>query len=297
MPWWFKFLFIILLPLSGCDKEKEKVPAYLHITACTLVSNPPTQGLNTSDFTAVQVIINGQLLGNFEVPVNVPVLMQGTVAITLVPLIKENASVQSFKPYRVVDPFRDTIELVPLRTDTLKPVLQYRNNCKFVWIEDFDDQSLALVKTGVNTTNDSLLILPMSSPGVDAPFSGSQYCGYIEMAPGPHVKILERSTFDQYSLPNLDRDVYVEMDVKTNTGIQIGIYADDGSTLIQTPVLAVFSTNDKWKKIYVNLKPETGFLSSSTKVRVFFAVFHDGAADASFVSKTYVDNLKLLHLQ
>lgn len=292
----FKFcplLFVFAL-FQSCDQEKEEIPSYIHVNKFTLVTGT-SQGMNTSEIISAKVFVNGSEIGNFELPVNVPVKAAGKCIVNIFPNIKENGSINSqlyFKPYEY---FIDTIELTRGKIDTVKPLIHYKTGTTFAWLEDFEDQGLHMSKSGTNTTDDSLLVIPTSTPGVDQPFAGpaSKYCGYIHST-WDSLVVFEMSQQTTFSLPGIGADVYVEMDIKTNIGFQVGVYTDDGVNLVQSPVVLVLPTSGKWKKFYVNLKPETGNLDPGTQVRVFFGFIKDeGVTDDVDV---YLDNIKLVYV-
>ncbi len=292
MKFLFKYLILsFVLFLIACDKDKEQTPSYIHIKNFTLTTNPATQGLNTIDVGSAKVFVNGKEIGNFELPATIPVLLEGNCSVEIYPNIKENASSQNNKYFIPYLPYIQSVNLKKLEIDTLAPNTIYRSNTTFAWLEDFENQTLSLSPYNQNTSRDSLKVIPTSTPGVDLPYSGSNFCAFLEMSKDSSA-IFEVATINKFNLPNLGRDVYVELDIKTNVLFQIGIYTDDGINLLQTPVLVVNPTNNQWKKIYVNLKPETGNLRNGTQTKLFFGVFK---SKSSLVTpKVYLDNLKLV---
>jgi hypothetical protein len=287
-------LFVLALSFYSCDKEDEQVPAYLHITKFSFTSKVADFGLGTSDIIGAKVFVNGQEIGNFELPVTIPVLSSGNAIVEIFPNVKENASGSNQKYYKPYMSYIDTLFLEPKIIDTIAPKSTYRSNTNLVWMEDFEDQAISMVKSGYNNTNDSIVAIPTNTFGVDQPFSGSDYTGYVNIVSDSLV-IFERSTVNSFLLPNLGTDVYVEMDIKTNVPVQVGIYADNNITVIQSPVLVVTATNGNWKKIYVNLKSETGDLTAGTKVRIFLGTYKETGDTVD--KHIYVDNLKLLYVQ
>lgn len=288
-------LFVILATiLNSCDKEEEQVPAYLHITKFSFTSKTADFGLGTYDIIGAKVFVNGKEIGNFELPVTIPVLSSGKAIVEVFPNIKENASASNQKYYKPYMSYLDTLLLVPKTIDTIRPSSTYRSNTNIVWMEDFEDQAISMVKSGYNSSNDSIVAIPTSNSGVDQPFTGSNYTGYVHITDDTLV-IFERSTVNSFELPNLGTDVYVELDIKTNVPVQVGIYADNNLTVIQSPVLVVNNTDGIWKKIYVNLKSETGDLAKGTKVRVFLGTYKESGDTVD--KHIYIDNLKLLYVQ
>ncbi|MES2616952.1 MAG: hypothetical protein V4613_03685 [Bacteroidota bacterium] len=292
----FKSLILsfVLAGLLGCDREKEAIPSYIHIKKFTFTTKSG-QGLNTQDISDAKVFANGQEVGTFELPVTIPVIATGSVEITIIPNIKENGSSNYRKYYTPYISFIDTIDLEPIKIDTIQPTTTYRDLTTFSWIEDFDDQALRMVKYALNNTNDSIQIISTSTPGVDLPYSGSQYCGYIHIAKKDTFVDLEYSTLDWLSLPNLGRDVFVEMDFKSNVNMQVGVYIDNGTSLSRNEVLYTYPTDGKWKKIYINLKSEISDIAASSKVRVFFGIYKS-QGDNETEPMVYLDNLKVVYV-
>lgn len=292
----FKFplpLLVFSLLLSACDKEQEQKPSYLHITKFTLSSNSVTQGLPTQDIIGAKVFVNGAELGNFELPVTIPVLKSGKCVVEVFPNVKENGLSSNQKYYKPYTSSLDTLELEVGAVDTVRPESKYRSNSNFIWLEDFEDQAISLIESGMDNTNDSILVIPTNTAGVDQPFSGSDYCGLVTIKSDSLV-IFERSTLSTFTVPNLGTSVYVEMDIKTNIPVQVGIYSDDNIEVVQSPVMVVNNTEGAWKKIYVNLVSETGDLKTNTKIRLFLGTFtEEGDTEDKFI---YLDNLKLVYL-
>ena len=288
--------FVLFILTTGCDSKKEVVPAYLHIIKFTLTTNPLTEGLNTQEISDAKVFANGKEIGSFELPITIPISVKGNkVEILVLANIKENGSSSKRVNYSPYLYFIDTLNLAENEIDSIRPKIRYRSNANFAWLEDFEDQANSLQKSGSSNTNDSLLIIPTSNNGVDQPFSGSKYCGLIDIAASDKEVIFERNTLNQYTVPNKGADVYLEMDIKTNVNLQVGIYTDDGTTIQEIPIYVIFDTETKWKKAYINLNSETGTLSSNSKIRLFFGIYKSGS-DITTAPKVYLDNLKLIYL-
>jgi hypothetical protein len=287
-------LFVFSILFFSCDREEESIPSYLHIKKFTLTANPSVTGLGTYEITSAKVFVNGFEIGNFELPVTIPVLVEGTAHIELFPNVKENGMSSNQKYYKPYNGFKDTLLLNKGKIDTIQPKTSYRENTHFQWIEDFENQSTSLVQSGKDNTDDTLLIIPTNTVGVDQPFSGSQYCGFVKLGTNTEDKVFERSSLLFYDVPPVGSDYYLEMDIKANQQMQVGIYIDNGTQFIQTPILISNSTNGEWKKIYINLKSETADQPAGTKVSVFFGLYK--SADTTEDQVLYIDNIKLLHL-
>jgi hypothetical protein len=287
-------LFVFSILFYSCDNEKEIIPSYLHIDKFSFTSNPVTQGLNTAEIVSAKVFVNGKEIGNFELPATFPVLFDGKAIVDIFPNVRENGSSNNQKYFKVYTSFSDTLDLSPERIDTIRPKSTYRSNCTFDYIEDFEDGGISLIKSGGNSTNDTLRIISTSTPGVDQPFTGSKFCGFVQVNSDSFF-VFERSTSSVFnSWPNLGKDIYFEMDIKSNISLQVGLYTDDGLQVRQVPVLVANETQNTWKKIYVNFKTETGDLPLGTKYRVFLGFFKDNSEYSEV--KVYLDNLKVVYV-
>lgn len=290
----FLSLFVFSILFFSCDREDESIPSYLHIKKFTLTANPSVTGLGTFEITSAKVFVNGAEIGNFELPVTIPVLVEGKANIELFPNVKENGMSSNQKYYKPYNGFKDTLILKKGQIDTLSPNTSYRDNTNFLWIEDFENQSTSLIQTGKDNTDDSLLIIPTNTVGVDQPFSGSQYCGFVKLGKNTEDKVFERSSLLYFNVPSIGSDFYLEMDIKANQQMQVGVYIDNGTQFVQTPVVISNPTNGEWRKFYVNLKTETADQPAGTKVRIFFGLYK--TADSADDQLLYIDNIKLLHL-
>jgi hypothetical protein len=290
----FLILFVFSSLFLSCDQEQEAIPSYIHISKFSLSSNPLTQGLNTADIVSAKVYVNGAEIGTFELPVTFPVIATGNAEVIVFPNIKENASSYSQKYFKPYESFTQTVNLEAGKIDSLKPKISYRSNANFRWMEDFEDQAISIVKSGANSSKDSFYTIPTSTPGVDQPFTGSNFCGFINVTSDSFV-VFERSTLSTFNdIPFLGTDVYVELDIKSNINVQVGVYSYYGTDYEQAPVLVINSTAGKWKKIYVNLKPQIGDLISGTPIRLFFGFYKEDNDQTDY--KVYLDNLKLVYL-
>jgi hypothetical protein len=290
----FLILFVFSSLFLSCDQEQEAIPSYIHISKFSLSSNPLTQGLNTADIVSAKVYVNGAEIGTVELPVTFPVIATGNAEVIVFPNIKENASSNSQKYFKPYESFTQTVNLEAGKIDSLKPKIIYRSNANFRWMEDFEDQAISIVKSGANSSNDSFYTIPTSTPGVDQPFTGSNFCGFINVTSDSFV-VFERSTLSTFNdIPFLGTDVYVELDIKSNINVQVGVYSYYGTDYEQAPVLVINSTAGKWKKIYVNLKPQIGDFISGTPIRLFFGFYKEDNDQTDY--KVYLDNLKLVYL-
>lgn len=284
-----------LLTLTGCDKDEEDIPSYIYITKFSFNTDYATQGAPSSEIVDAVVLVNNKEYGTFTLPALIPISEEGASNVVLLPGIRENGGEQNRQVYGMYKSYTETIHLEPKLIDTLRPSTTYKSNVKFVFMEDFEDAGSVFEVSPNGNSPDS--IQRVDSSNVNAFKSNySEFTGYINMGSIDTQEVFEYRTVNEWNVPNGDNDVFLECDYKTNSNVQFGIYADKVLSVEQIGIFVVSPTEDKWKKIYINLNPETGVLSNSDKIKVFFGVFNNGANNPGFVPEIYLDNLKLVHL-
>ena len=131
---------LVCFLLSGCDiiNPAEDIPAYLFVEAFTLETDPETEGSNSARITEVWLTIDGQFRGAYSLPALIPVLKNGEAQVRLDAGIKENGVTATPDIYPFYEPWEGVVNLTPEVIDTIKPVIGYRDNAKFAFIEAFE---------------------------------------------------------------------------------------------------------------------------------------------------------------
>ena len=102
-------LFPVLLILSSCVKNNPQ-PVWLEINERTLQSNPNAtdeQGEMTHNFSDVWVYVDNKVIGVFELPCKIPVLVSGAAKVQLYPTVRNNGIASTKKLYPFVEAFVD----------------------------------------------------------------------------------------------------------------------------------------------------------------------------------------------
>jgi hypothetical protein len=103
-------LFAVVVMLSACASDKG-VPAYIRVNSIPVVTEPITQGSNSSNITDAWIYADDQLIGAFELPCDVPVLDLGTKKISIGAGIKINGISSLRAPYPFYKFYETTSEL------------------------------------------------------------------------------------------------------------------------------------------------------------------------------------------
>jgi hypothetical protein len=292
----FTFLLLVFVSFSGCEKinPDEEIPSYLFIDTFTFTTNYLTEGAASEDIVDVWVFIDSDLMGVYELPATIPVKYEGKHTVKLFPGIKINGISQNRDIYSMYQSYERDVTFTKKETSSLSPYTKYKDNVKFEWIEDFEDQALSIASSGTHSSTDTIVLIDNTNPNLFEPGPNSNFSAYINMDTSTSFEIFEHTSLDKWIVPNNEQDVFLEINYKTNVAVQFGIYATKANSYDQIPVVVVLPSTE-WKKMYINLNTETSILDDNDKIQIFFGMFNDGR-DPDFIPEIYLDNMKLLYL-
>jgi hypothetical protein len=288
----FLFLYLSIACLfSGCDSfdKGEPIPAYIHIPGFTFTTKTDgTQGSDAQQITDAWVYADKQLVGVFEVPVTIPVLKSGNTEITIFAGIKKNGLVSSRVTYPFFTGFTQQTLLTPEEIDTIKPSVTYKEGVQFAWIEDFEDLSVSLQKTGNRATIDSIAV-------TSDPLEVFQYNGLSNRFSGKvafqTAGIFEHAGISSYRIPK-QTDVYLEVNYKSDVNVQFGFLAE-GVFTSKVPVVLGFPTNNGWNKLYIGLTEDWNVMDyADARMRIYMEAINNNVSAKPVI---LMDNLKLVH--
>jgi hypothetical protein len=289
----FSILIVFLLS-EGCKSfdKAEPVPAYIYINRIDLQVKPDgSQGSNAHDIRDAWILVNGELVGAFELPCMVPVLKKDSCLITVFAGVKVNGQMNNRKFYPFYEVFTKKIFLKPTEIDTLKPVLTYKEAVNFQWIEDFEDLAVSLEKTGVTRTIDTLSLTNKPNEVFEYTKPGNKYSGKVDFRGKRGT--FENSSIGIYDLPRTTSDIYLEVNYKSDVPISFGIYPTSGTSLdFGIPVYASYASPLEWKKAYIRLSDD---VNSSANTGKKFRIFVNAVNNQDSAAVIFIDNIKLLH--
>ncbi|TRZ75746.1 MAG: hypothetical protein D4R97_01950 [Bacteroidetes bacterium] len=280
----FSFFLLLLLAQTSCEKFSgdQTVPAYLRIDSIRLTTDYSTQGTAMNNITDAWVYIDGELIGTFQLPATFPVLKQGSHSLMVLPGVKKDGIAATRINYPLYQQINKTINLVAddtLDVGTLSTT--YSTKTKFIWKEDFDNAAITLDTT--NATTEKIKQTPS-----DSPFTlEGLHSGIVELDTiGATFEAVSHSTF---TIPN--SSVYLEMNFNVNTSLIVGVYVTTfGIINPPSPIMTLLPTNDKWKKIYIDLTTTLNAYSGATKFRVYYYVKNTSGGHYRIL----LDNIKVL---
>ncbi len=286
--------FLFWICFSGaCNliDPEEPAPAYLYVPEFRLQTNPASQGSDSHKITDIWLTADGRFLGVYSLPATVPVLAEGQTGIIIEPGIKNNgingASI-SYPLYRI---YETTVDLIPGKTDTIRPVTFYISNLKVAAIDDFESPGRLFNKV-LNDSGDGMV-----STGDDA-FEGN-FSGLITLDKDrPVVEISTTRLFQD--LTATSPVVYLEVNYKAEAPVVFGVIGYVGGPGgLSNPILDPgFAPKDTWNKIYFNLSPlltDPQYTGGYQLVLQAFIPQENGRLVRDS-ARILMDNIKLLHL-
>jgi hypothetical protein len=283
----FLMLFLTgFLLFSGCRKFEgdQTIPAYLHIDSIGVNADYFIYGSSTHNITDSWVYVNDQLIGAFELPATIPVLASGINKLEIRPGIKLNGISATRVPYPFYKPYiNEEFRFVEDSTTHINPVLTYYDNTVMPLNDDFDRASISLEKTGKSDTT----IFKTTQNALYSEYSA--HSGLVHLL--DEIKTFELATADLYQLPGQGRPVFLEIDYKCDNPFGVGLFVDEFSTIIVSPLIVV-NSSEKWNKIYINLGPTISLYGNGARFKVFIeGRLNEGDTEARF----YFDNIKIVH--
>ncbi|MBI1305333.1 MAG: hypothetical protein GC181_01825 [Bacteroidetes bacterium] len=276
-------------PACSLFDRTEPVPAYVYVDTFSLTTpSNNSEGSSAHNIVDGWVYSNGTLIGAFELPAMVPILASGSHYITVLPGIKKNGRSNDRQTYPFYKSFLDTLNLVGGHIDTLHPTTEYYSGSVFKWIEDFEDKSISIEKSGTDVTVDSVQLT--TDPALIFNDGKNKVSAFVELPAG--TQYFENSSISKFDI-NRNVAVYLEMHYKLDVPMEVGLYAINsaGEEFAQIPILGLYETNGEWKKTYISLAED---INVSDYTGATFKVFFSARNSGSEAKRIYLDNIKLI---
>jgi hypothetical protein len=276
---------ILILFISQSCIKNDPNPSWLEINQWQLNSNPNSQfepGELTESITDVQVFVDNELVGVFELPCKVPILKSGESNIKLYPVILNNGFSATKKVYPFLEPY--SLDAVLIQDDvlTISPQTQYYSNLEF-WIEDFQEESTVSIiqdqvwpvtieiANGLNGNKFGRITLDETN---------NSWVGYTEN--------------EQLVLPK-GQDVYLEIDYHSTNRVTTGLLGVGPGGNQQNPNIRLNPQEESdvvWKKIYIDLEE---IVSGSQDASYFELTFNALLDEGDTHGEINIDNIKVIH--
>ena len=285
----FTLLFgIALVILSSCVKNNPK-PSWIKIEKWQLEANPLLSGAEGDlihNFSQAFVYVDNKMVGIFELPVKLPLLMDGEKEIVIFPAIINNGiALQGKVIYPFCESYKITANLKKGETINITPTTRYASITQFPFVEDFESASIKF------TTDPNSNAIISQVQHTDAGRTG--YCGHVAL--NQSDSIWTGVTHDAMNLPKQSAEVYLEIEYKNTNDILTGVLAITLPGTVKThPNIRLNKQRGTpvWKKTYINLKEIVSFSNDADYFEQFLQMVIDPSATSSDV---YIDNIKVVH--
>ncbi len=285
-------LIIAIIPVfivASCNiiNPPEDSPAFIRIEEFEL-NTEIFEGSNSQKITEMWLYSNGQLIGVFDPPFEVPVLQTGEQDLQIFAGIKNNGIAITRIRYPFYKIYTETVVLQPGMTDTVKPVFEYIDNLEF-WMETFEDPGIKFNRAGISDTLMELTQIP------DEIFEGTG-SGIVHLDS-------ERNYFYAFTEESLDlpagSQFFLEMDYRCNNSFAVGLLAYSGVTLQKAAALIFNPTDDygngpEWNKIYIELSYIAGQYIGFDHFELYLESSLDPGNSNALVQ---FDNIKIVYRQ
>jgi hypothetical protein len=266
---------------DGCSvfDPAEEIPSYVRIDSISLqINNSNLEGSASHKITDAWVYIDGDLIGAFEMPVNIPVLAEGTHQILVLAGIKQNGLSSTRAIYPEYKGWSSSITLTRGEIVSVSPVVEYYAATNFMWMCDFD-------QPGTNI-NDNFGPWPGRMIEVSGAQAFENESGYVMLYSDTTEFYAQSSLSYQF---NGAYDIYLEMNYSCNQNFVVGIYCVQTAAYI--PWVEI-SASTSWNKIYIRLNDAVLTQPPGGSYHVYVAMKKDAAVANPWLA---IDNLKLIN--
>ncbi len=263
-------LLAALIFLSGCDRETEPIPSYIRIDSVS-VKTLAGQGNPIHEISALNVYIDEQFIGVYEIPCTLPVLFTGKHKLSVIPSVRINGVVNQHVVHRLFKRADTTIDLMEGKiTAAGNIILQYKDNIEFPWVEDFEDGNSELVR--LYSVKGDTSYITTEAFSLNGRYEGNTRCMKVVIAAADTAKTVDMASFKYFgNLPFMGTDIMLEFDIKTPVPVQVAMIRKNSSGKLYLPYVYLFETGGKWKRFYINLIYELYNQPADTEIQLLIS--------------------------
>ena len=279
----YQYLLIVcitIISLFSCEKQKAIVPGFLKIDDVVLKSLA-SQGSSSARITDINVFINDQSIGIFELPALIPIQETGNVNLKIRSIIYKNGQSNEKVDYPFYTTFNLDTTFVPEAQMVLMPEVEYQSTAIFddPWSgEDFE--------TGVNFNYSPLsdTVFQRTTISTEA-FEGASGLAYLT----EDMDLFEAWSPTFSDIPRNGTAVWLEMDYKSTHLFGISVFVN-GTAVSNQQAIVFFNPRVTYGKVYVELGSVFSTLSGAVNYTLAMGFPKQKGETAQF----YVDNIKLV---
>jgi hypothetical protein len=285
------WMLLSVITLSGlflsCNiiNPSEGIPAYIKVDTVIVKVTNFDQGSASHNMTCVKLNVAGTTLGYFQMPTMTPCLTTGLQSLFLEPGFELNGIAASREVYPFFKPYTGTgqIDFVAGQVITIIPTTTYKAECKFPWIEDFEDAGVSFEYPAYSDTT----IKNQNETVREGRYSGAIYMD-------KNNKFFEAYSSTDFEIPNVSSEALIEFDYLSNTPLEFGIYLLENGVAAWNSLM-IIRPSDHWNRIYIDIHT-TLESDDNTTAELFRPGFRAGWDSTGLAKQSiFMDNLKLIH--
>lgn len=279
--------------IMGCDKFEgdQTVPSYLKIDSLGFITDNAIQGTDNQKFVDAWIYVDDDVVGGFEMPFTIPVLSEGNHKLTISPGIILNGISNTRVPYPIIKPIIiDDFNFVKDSVIQTAGTTSYMDNVEFVWMEDFEDASLAILPS-VNSDTGIFRTSPAGSPDafIDA---YSEYSGISHLDSNrPYLQLVSDDGNGQGFVFDRGDYVFLELNYRTNVPLVTGVYVQLQDNTIEERPYIIINPSENWNKIYINLTAIVYETADAVNYKVYLEAQLPDSSSSGYIM---LDNIKLV---
>ena len=271
---------ITIISLFSCEKQKAIVPGFLKIDDVVLQA-APAQGSSNDRITDINLFINDQSIGIFELPALIPIQQTGNVNLKIRGVVYKNGQSNEKVDYPFYTTFNLDTTFIPEAQMELTPVVKYQGSAIFddPWSgEDFE--------TGVNFNYSPLsdTVFRRITDPVDA-FEGASGLAYLTES----MDFFEAWSPTFSNIPRNGVDVWLEMDYKSTHRFAISVFVN-GTSITNQRSIVFFNPRVTYGKVYIELNSVFSTLSGAFNYTLAIGF----PKQVGEVAQFHLDNVKLV---
>ncbi|BDS09903.1 hypothetical protein [Aureispira anguillae] len=282
---------IIMVAMGSCIKDNNpSKPAYIYVENIFFESDTAQgQGSSSYDIVDAWISVDGQQLGANNLPTTFPAILDENFATNSVRIsggIKDNGITNTRAIYPFYEPYVANLVLESGKIDTFRPTLKYASNAHIILVEDFENPNQAIFNEDLDK-NPNTKMIHQNTEVFEGNYSG------LMVLDSANLDCTVATSTRYYNLSSVaSSPVYIELNCKTTTYVEVGLIAHYGASNTEILYKGGVNPSDTWKKLYFNLTNEV-YGTQATEYSVVFRALKHPSLDAA--PKVYLDNIKLLH--
>jgi len=291
-------LIISIFVLGSCVKNNPD-PSWITINGWQLIENPNNlivnTGVLTHNISEAWVYADNDLMGVFELPVTIPLLISGNKEIKIYPAIRNNGIASTKKVYPFLEPYTITANLIQNEEVVINPVTQYYSSAKFN-VEDFENGGTSVVQEGPTS---NALISYSSDPAIyDSEINGGEFMqiNLDETNNAWFASTIFNGGGTTLNMPlPIGRDVYLEIDYHTTNKFTSGLIGVGSDGITDNPNVTITASEPGsaiWKKIYIDLREIVSGMQNKDYYEFSFQAPLDENESSGQIN---IDNLKAVY--